>query len=159
MSMSDDALSRIKGATRDLVLACGGLERTARICGFSDSTISRWQLPRYGDVIPLMAALMLEAECQDPCVTRTMAEINGCRLGDGSGSAPEHSNLSILHAETDLAVSEMGMTLQRALDDGHVSPTEAELVDRDAAKAESKLRELRQGVARYKIRVVKGDRQ
>lgn len=159
MSMSDDAITRVKGATKDLVRSCGGLERSARICGFSDSTISRWQLPKYGDVIPIMAALTLEAECEIPWVTSAMAEINGCRLAEPGGDRSGGANLRRLYAEADLALSEAGLALQEAEEDGVVTPTEAELLDHHAAKHELKWREFRQGVAKYKVRVVKGDRQ
>ncbi|MCM5556304.1 hypothetical protein M4J40_01405 [Pleomorphomonas sp. NRK JP5] len=156
MSPIDDALSLIKGATRDLVKACGGLTRCERICGFSDSSISRWTLSTYGDVIPIMAALVLEAECGVPWVTSAMAEVNGRRLGDASGGAAVSVSLQRLHAEADLAMSETGLEVQKAFEDGRVTPSEAEVMDRKAAKTEQKVREFRQGLAGFKVNVVEG---
>lgn len=157
MPISEATLKAIKSATRDLVEDCGGVVRAGRLASVSDTTVSRWQKPGTGDLIPLMAALALEAECGVPWVTLAMAEANGYRLSDPSASEAK-ANLQRLHAEADLAMSETGVVLQEALDDGIVTPTEAEIVDRHAAKLERKIREFRQGVAVHKMTVVEGGR-
>ncbi|WP_026784182.1 hypothetical protein [Pleomorphomonas koreensis] len=151
MAISDVTFLTIKSATRDLVRDCGGVMRAGRIASVSDTTVSRWQTPGNGDVITIMAALALEAECGVPWVTSAMAEANGCRLGDPSGGGAVPANLQRLHAEADLAMSETGMEIQRALEDGHVTPGEAEVIDRKAAKSEQKLRAVRQRVAVLKV--------
>ncbi len=73
---------RVKSATRDLVKLCGGVERAGEITHMSKSEVSRWQAGGPEVIIPITAALALEAECGVACVTSAMAGLTGRRLSE-----------------------------------------------------------------------------
>src|SRR5688572_21361412 len=80
--ISDAWFHRVKGATRDLIVRCGGVVRAGEIASTSKTEVSRWQTTGTDDIISLPAALALEAECGAPLVTAAMADLHGRRLSD-----------------------------------------------------------------------------
>ncbi|WP_454919242.1 hypothetical protein [Xanthobacter sediminis] len=144
--VSDQFLMRVKAATRDLVRYCGGVIRAGDITCHSKTEVSRWQVVDHAAVIDLPAAMALEAECGMPLITAVMAEAHGRRLTDEAAAASAAS-LNARHSELLRAQGELSIHMAAALEDGTVTPTEADLLDRAAADQEEKLRRFRAGLA------------
>lgn len=159
--LSDAWFHRIKSATRDLVKACGTLERCEKICATSDSHISRWQKSTHPDIINVSAALALEADCGIPYVTKVMAELNGRRLSDleADGYVPL-ATVHAEHAESMRAASEALATMASALADGKITPAEAEAADRAYAELATAVSRFRMSLAKLKtpLSAIKGGR-
>jgi len=144
--LTDQAVLRLKSATRDLVKLCGGVVRAGEVTSRSKSEVSRWQSVTEADVIDILAALALEADCGVPLVTTVMAEISGRRLTDGASARPAKNVMaSVVAVQRDNA--DLMTEVFAAFEDGDMTPAEAELVDRRAAAKENSLRDLRAGLA------------
>jgi hypothetical protein len=148
--ISDAWFHRIKAATRDLVKACGGVERTAELAHVSKSEVSRWQVATDESVLPIAAALVLEAECGLPLVTTVMAELNGRRLTDGSSEGGSAAAVASRQAEVFRAAAELMARGAQALADGELTAAEAEIVDRAAAEVQRAIAPLRLDLAAAK---------
>lgn len=144
--VSDQFLMRVKAATRDLVKYCGGVIRAGDITCHSKTEVSRWQVVDHAAVIDLPAAMALEAECGMPLITAVMAEAHGRRLTDEAAAASAAS-INARHSELLRAQGELSIHMASALEDGTITPAEAELLDRAAAEQEEKLRRFRSGLA------------
>jgi hypothetical protein len=142
-AISEAWFHRIKAATRDLVKACGGIERAAEIAFAGKSTVGRWQHAGEEDIIPLPAALALEADCDRPFVTRVMADLNGRGLTDPEASSAAAGCLLSGHNALMGEFAALTTEVAAATADGHVSPAEAEMADRAAAALERKLADFR----------------
>lgn len=149
-AISEAWFHRIKAATRDLVKACGGIERAGEIAHAGKSTVSRWQHAGEEDIIPLPAVLALEADCDRPYVTRIMADLNGRGLTDPEAVADVAGSLTTHHNEVMRQFADLTTSVVSATADGVVSPAEAEIVDRDAAAMERALADLRRKMAAKK---------
>lgn len=157
--ISDLVICRLKAATRDLVKACGGLERAGEVCSLSTSQLSRCQKPGTGDVIGIPQALALEAECGLPLVTTVMAEVHGRRLTDPDGERIDAVHVFSRHADVCRAAADAIATGANAQADGELTPAEAELLDRaygDIERAVGAARMAVAGVRAGKPRVVGG---
>jgi len=149
--ISDAWFHRIKAATRDLVKACGGLDRSGEVASLGKSTIGRYQSSTDPDIIPLPAALALEAECGIPYITAVMAELNGRRLNDPD--AAQGATVACVargHAEVMRSSAEVGAAAADALSDLTMTPVEADIVDRQLADLIDKATEQRQRLAAVK---------
>lgn len=145
---------RIKSATRDLVTACGGVERSCHIASVSDSEVSRWQVATQNAIIPIGAALALEAECGIPYVTRAMAELNGRGLADPTEGGRPAGDLDTAIMRTASAFSSSMNEYMAARADGVVTPAEADRVDREFGKLEGEIGQARGQLAGHKLQVV-----
>lgn len=126
--ISDAWFHRIKAATRDLVKACGGVVRSGDVASASKSEVSRWQSPVDNDVITVPAILALEADCGVPYITRTLAELNGARI---EGEAPVClAQVMTRHADVMQAFSGFVGASSEAFGDLHLTPAEAERLER-----------------------------
>lgn len=123
---------QIKGATRDLITRCGGVERAGELTNTSKSEVSRWQSPTGQSIIPLMAAIVLEADCGAALVTSVMASLNGRRLTEGDREDGDAASIFSRHADVLRSVGEMMSTAAAAFQDGRISPAEADQIDRSA---------------------------
>ncbi|MFG1332047.1 hypothetical protein V5F41_12445 [Xanthobacter autotrophicus] len=137
---------RIKAVTRDLIKLCGGVERSGEIASRSKSVVSRWQIPTEAEIIDLPAAIALESECGMPLVTSVMAETHGRRLTDEAAMASAAS-LNARHSELLRAQGETSIHMAAALEDGTITPAEAEILDRAASNQEEALRRFRAGLS------------
>lgn len=142
-AISEAWFHRIKAATRDLVNACGGIERAAEIAMVGKSTVGRWQHAGEEDIVPLPAVLALEADCDRPYVTRVMADLNGRGLTDPEASREAAGCLMAQHNSLMGEFTALTTEVLAAKADGHVSPAEAEMVDRAAASLERKVADFR----------------
>lgn len=130
--ISDAWFHRVKSATRDLVKFCGGVVRAGEIAGVSKAEVSRWQDAGQQVVVPIPAALALEADCGVAVVTATMAALNGRRLvddGDRSGSGDPSAVISG-SAGVMASMGDVIAVTAEAFADGRVTATEAERIDR-----------------------------
>ena len=148
--IADAWFHRLKAATRDLTDLCGGVERSGEVANVSDTSVSRWRVATSPDVIPIPAALALEAECGVPLVTTVMAELNGRRLTDGDAAGGSAAGITVRYAEMSRSVGELIAQGAVALADGRFTPAEAELVDRGASEAEQRLAAFRLDLAAAK---------
>lgn len=129
--ISEASYQRIKSATRDLVKACGGVERAGSITNMSTSEVSRWQsASALRSIIPLDAVLALEADCGLLLVTSAMASVNGRRLADPDGGDVSAMQVMGRYAETVRTVSEMMAVAATALADGKLTGSEIEMLIR-----------------------------
>jgi len=122
---------RIKGATRDLIRLCGGIERCAELTGYSDTQVSRWQGPGETATIPLPAVVVLEADCGLPTVTAAMAALNGRTVAtpERPGEAMRRSILANFACVTAKSAA-VQAAVSDALADRVVTPAEAEVIAR-----------------------------
>lgn len=148
-ALQSDTFHRIKAATRDLVQLCGGLKRAGEVLGVSEQTVSRYQLPTHPELMPLAAVLILEGECGLSPVTRAMAQVNGRDLAE-PGEGAEAGCLMQRHADVMREVGDLMTTGADVLNDGRVTPAEAERLDREAGDVEAALGRLRGDLASVK---------
>ena len=81
-TMTNAWFYQLKAANRLLIKKNGGIEAAAELTSLSKSQIGRCNNDRDNEILPIPAVLRLEAECGDPCVTRVMAVLHGCKLSD-----------------------------------------------------------------------------
>lgn len=154
--ISDAWFHRLKAATRDLVTACGGVVRAGELAHASKSEVSRWQTAADPAVVPIPAALALEAECGLPLVTTAMADLHGRRLTDGEDGG-DCAGLFGRHAEAVRAAAEVISAGAAAQADGGLSAAEVEILDRTYGELERAVGGVRIALAARKgPRVVGG---
>ena len=141
---------RVLAATRDLVTACGGLDRSAGIAGVSKTTVSRWQTEDR-DNIPLLAVMALEADCGRAYVTSIMAEFTGRELTapEASDASQPTANLPLLHVDAMMTFAEATRVFAEEQGRG-ITPAGAEMVDRAAAAHDRSFTAFRAGLAAQK---------
>ncbi len=148
----DAFLFRLKAAHFDLIEACGGIARSAEKCGYGTSTVGRWFDRNDPTVMPIPAVIKLEADCGRAYVTSVMAGENGRRLTDPDCEKAEQVSILTSHAAVMQKMAALATDVAIAIGDGHVSPTEAHLIDRGAADVERSLSELRLSTAAIRSR-------
>lgn len=158
MAISEAWFHRLKAATRDLVKVCGGVVRAGEVAGYSKTEVGRWQSATDVDIIPIPAALALEADSGRAFVTAVMAELNERRLSEPGASARETANLARTHAEVAHAVGEASIQLAIAQEDGVITPSEAETIDRAYSEIERRVSAARLSLASSKVHAIKGGR-
>lgn len=116
---------QLKAANRLLIKKNGGIEAAADVCSLSKSQVGRCNAGTDTELLPIPAVLRLEAECGDPCVTRVMAGLHGCKLTD-----PETGNrdgMCLVRGSLDIGVAagEYQRNASLAFSDLRVSSSEA----------------------------------
>ncbi len=141
---------RFKAAQRDLIKACGGIERCSEIVAVSKSQVGRWNNAQDIDLMPLNVVYVLESECGIAFVTKALASLNGRSLEEND--KPNHKNTDIMttFADTVHHTSELMKAGIDALADGKITPNEATRMDREAASLEKRVAILRNGLANAK---------
>ena len=119
----DEWFFRIKTATRALVKMIGTHEAAGLIAGVAKSQMHRWADPSHADLITLSAAMKLEAECGQPCITEVMAAQLGNHLVRSDGSAPPSCMVTAFAGVAD-EFGDVAGRVADALDDGAISPNE-----------------------------------
>lgn len=81
-SLTNAWFYQLKAANRLLIKKNGGIEAAADITSLSKSQIGRCNNDGDTELLPIAAALRLEAECGDPVITRAMAALHGRKISD-----------------------------------------------------------------------------
>ncbi|QPC87393.1 hypothetical protein GA830_12065 [Mesorhizobium sp. NBSH29] len=124
---------RLKAAQRDLIAACGGVERAAEIASYSKSAVGRWYNGDSPELMPLDALDRLETECGRDFVTEALAHNRGRRLTDRDGETGDAASILSHHAEVTRSFAELVQASALAFADGRVTPVEAVAIDRHCA--------------------------
>lgn len=152
MSFSEAWFHRVKAAQRDLIKRNGGIERAAEITSISKSHMGRMNNPADGELLPLAAVVMLEADCGQPLVTAVLAETNGRRLTDPEAERAADVSVLSMHAELMRQSAELANGMAIAIADGRVTPAEAQSVDRICSSLQAATSELRAALAAIKAK-------
>ena len=139
-------LFRVKAATRDLVRRAGGFVRAGEISGRGKSSVERWCSTDHVDVIPIPAALLLQAETGSPLVTIAMAEIAGRQLAP-KGGEPTGGGFMAGHVRVSKEAAEYSNAVAKAQEDGVITPNEQAEIDREAAELAEAVADQRDTIA------------
>lgn len=137
----------LKAKQRDLIAACGGIERAALICNFGKSTVGRWANPESPEIMPLEAIFALEEECGRHDMSQAIAEARGRRFAEADMAKPDNASILATYAETVVQAGELIAKGALAFADGRLTPAEASGIDRVAATVEAAVAELRRATA------------
>lgn len=119
-------MALIKSATRELVLASGGVAVVKAWTGLSDGQISRCQGDAYPDVLPTWAVFAIEFRIQKPVFSSALAGLTNHRLiAAEAGEAGDHIADLVGIAQASAATTS---SLGAALADQVVTPAEAKAV-------------------------------
>lgn len=140
-------LFRLKAAQRDLIAACGGIERAAEICAYGKSTVGRWNNQDSAELMPLDAVDALEAECGRAEVTLALAGLRGLRLSGEPAVSGANDCLMTRHAETVTRAAELMGEGAAAFSDARVTPAEAARMDRAASALAAAVEDYRKALA------------
>jgi hypothetical protein len=115
---------RLRAAQRDLIEACGTIERVAELTSMSKSQVGRWRSPTDADLMPVNCAMILEEDCGRPLISMVMADFSGYSL-----VAPDQRGKNIACLSTQVAdlvgqVSSLMARTAQAGSDGFYSVAE-----------------------------------
>jgi hypothetical protein len=116
---------RLKAAQRDLIAACGGIERAAEICSFSKSTVGRWAKIDQPEIMDPAAVDALETETGLRLWTTAWLAGRGLKLADEDVA----SEGACLQSEMGAFLGAVGSLCQEWATiqaDGHATPAEAD---------------------------------
>lgn len=137
-----------KAHWRDLVAACGGPSRAARITRGCQSRLSESMSPACLDRFPALDQIVdLELECGEPLVTRWLADISGCDVVPRP--MPRDAAPRTILDRVSRVIAECGdaaASAVAALADGVLSETERAAVARDIDAAVAQLHALKAAV-------------
>ena len=139
---------RIVAATRDLIIECGGAERSTELLGVHPGSVYRYQQDK--DMIPLLSAMVLEADCGRPYVTKVMADYSGHQLSRTDDDPSARVDIRARHNAVLREFADVSHAIAEAHADGRFSATDAETVDREAAELLRAVEDLRDGLATCK---------
>ena len=134
----------LRAATRRLTKACGGLESAAAVTRTAVPTLSEYQIPHGRFFMPIDVVADLEADADDPIITRILARHANCVLLK-LPSAEADPNYFLRLSRIGKEVSEVFERASIALADQHITaPEKSALVGEidDAIVALSELRQL-----------------
>ena len=127
-------LKRIKGAQRNLIDRCGGIESAAEVCSYSSSTVGRWNDLNASHMMPLDVVLILEAFAGFAPVTQAMAEINNRRIVSPEGEVTESLQILGLLGELGDAFADLQKLGIGAIADGKFDINEARSLSEPAQR-------------------------
>lgn len=137
--------SALKASTRHLVLTVGGPSAAANITRGDHQSVSRYGSanPEHDErFMPIDVVADLESECEQPIVTRMLAEQAGFLLVPMPRAAGGLA-LQMITAKALKETSEVFVSLADSLGDGKVDTAEADKVCKDIDEAIAKLAALR----------------
>lgn len=137
----------LKAKQRDLIAACGGIERAAAICNYSKSTVGRWANAEGPELMPLDAIFALEEECGRFDMSEAICAARGRLMAETELAAGANASVMERYAETISQFGALATTGAMAFADLKLTANEAAQLDRDAARAIEKLNELRKAAA------------
>lgn len=132
----------LKAYFRDLVTACGGPQRAAKILGAQQSHISEAMATHNLDRWPrLDHVALLEADCGQPIVTAALADRRGYALEAVNAAGDHSSPLAHLHGIVS-EVRDVECGILAAMQDGQLSAAERRDIRRQAQEAIAALNRL-----------------
>lgn len=149
--MDYEMLMRLKGAQTDLIAAVGGIERAARISSMATSTVGRWNSPNETALMPLTAVIALEKAAGFPWVSRVLAGENGWTIAERDpveGSIASICEKSLL---ANRSAADLALAIAQAASDGHFTPSEVMICDKEASRHEALVAEIRRILSAYKV--------
>lgn len=138
----------LKAKQRDLIIAAGGTERAAELCSYSPSSVGRWANINVPEMMPLNAIFALEEETGRFDMSEAIAFSRGRRFEEIEVAPSASGSLMGHHAETIVRIAEMMGTAARAFEDGKITATEAQQIDRTLSAAEESMSDYRKDLAR-----------
>lgn len=123
LAQIDQRQALLKRGTRMLATACGGNEAAGSIIGRSGEAVRRWGHIDFDETIPVYQAMLLEAECGQPVVTRLLSEMSGHGLVPREGLSVE-ACLREAHNDFMLEALDLSRELIEAKRDGKITPNE-----------------------------------
>lgn len=111
MNTTDKTRNALCAAFRDLVDACGGANRAAKLTGLSVGMISKYCHPHHNEMARSDVIAILEQDCGDPVVTRALAELSGWTIVQAMSVAPADAliqNFSEVAKDSGAALSSVG---------------------------------------------------
>ncbi|KKX24331.1 hypothetical protein [Rhizobium sp. LC145] len=115
----------IKGSTRDLIAAAGGIDRVSLFLGCGKTVVGNWNNWEMADLMPHWAMIALEADLGRPILSAAYARLSGATVTDGNGApAGRARSLSMDTANIMHEVSEYLGAHSEALADGEYSLAE-----------------------------------
>lgn len=144
MNKRDTWSNRMKAAQRDLIKACGGIERSAEVAEQSTAQIGRCNNSETDDLLSARTKAKLEADCGYPWVTRAELQLLGFDIvrsvearGDRAGDV--HSATSRVVAEA----SDVMRAYSDALRDGTISPADIAILQKELGELAHAVEEAR----------------
>lgn len=137
---------RLKAATRMLVGKAGGIVVAGEIVGRSKSTVDRWGDPSSEEIIPLLAALMLQQQTGLTLVTQAMAELQGISLAPQVSVSPP-SHFLVTQARIAKEAADFSSAVADALVDGVISPNDQARLEKEASELSAALADGRNELA------------
>lgn len=119
--------------TRELIAAVGGIEAAAEICARGKSTVARWQDFETGDSAPVECVMRMEMAAGVAIVSQALAEsLSSCAPARTHTHAPARAREGCAEAlaEMTMQAGTVGSQLVKALADGKVTATEAQMSSR-----------------------------
>lgn len=153
---------RLRAAQRDLIEACGTIERVAELTSMSKSQVGRWRSPTDSDLMPINCVMILEEDCGRPLITRIMSDFTGHTL-----MAPDEreARITCLSSQVSELIGHASTLMARtaqAKSDGFVSVAEVTDLQKIVSALGASVDELGDVLATVKaaggLSVVKGGR-
>ena len=150
--LSENEYASLTQAFRTLVRLCGGPSASARIARVSQQQISRYMSsdPEHATQFPALDVIAdLEAECEQPTVTRLLAEMEGFVLVPMPKAASMCDSMELIaRVSTVLSeVSDVSGGVADALKDGHITHAETKKLHKEVLEAQEALAALDQQIS------------
>lgn len=132
MNKRDTWFNRMKAAQRDLIKACGGIERSAEIAEISAAQIGRCNNTETDDLLSARAKAKLEADCGYPWVTRAELQLLGFDIH--KTAAINSDQVADVHSTTSRVVAEASDVMRAyslALADGKITLADIAMLQKE----------------------------
>lgn len=144
MKMRDTWSNRMKAAQRDLIKACGGIERAAEIGEQSIAQIGRCNNAETDDLLNARAKARLEADCGYPWVTRVELQMLGFDMHQTAAVSSDRGG--DVHGTTSRVVAEASDVMRaysEALADGKITPADIAILQKELGELAHAVEEAR----------------
>jgi hypothetical protein len=144
MNKRDTWSNRMKAAQRDLIKACGGIERSAEVAEQSTAQIGRCNNAETDDLLSARAKAKLEADCGYPWVTRVELQMLGFEIHQNVGVSADRAG--DVHSTTSRVVAEASDVMRAysvALADGKITPADIAILQKELGELAHAVEEAR----------------
>lgn len=138
---TDHQRNALKKATKRALRAAGGGASFQHATRVAEAQLSRYAGDSYPDFMPIDIALDCDLDAGSPVIAASLAVIQGYRLvrepAAGAGAATMTDLAAVVRETADVTTALIG-----ALEDGAVTPAEAERLNQEIEEAIAELRRL-----------------